>query len=93
MESGFSQTHCLAMATPYTKAYRFSEISILPVRNTPCLPAQQISALTVNLIVCAVRHPASVREVEEISTSCLPISYKEVLLGEAKILAGNPLRI
>lgn len=52
VEAGLLQTHCLAMATPYTKAYWFSEISILPLRNIPWLPTQQISALTVNLTVC-----------------------------------------
>lgn len=31
-----------AMVTPYTKAYWFSEISALPLRNIPWLPTQQI---------------------------------------------------
>lgn len=50
---GFCKHIVLPWLLPTLKLiYWFSEISILPLRNIPWLPTQQISALTVNLTVC-----------------------------------------
>lgn len=94
LEAGLLQTHCLAMATPYTKAYWFSEISILPLRNVPgCSHSRFLNQQRSSLFVLWGIQWVSEKLREFLFHVFLSPAKKELLLGETKVLAGNPLSI
>lgn len=67
-----------AMVTPYTKAYRFSEISALPLQNIPWLPTQQIVLWGIQQVP------------EKLRKFSFPIYPSP---AETQVLAGKPLSI